>query len=123
MRGQLPSIKPIKACGGFNRFFIAFHVCSQSIKLRRNSSNAEGIAIREPKRMDDMIKAVKDSKGDVIAVDDEEIITAQEMLGEMGFYVEVTSGVAVAGMLQYFDEGYDNKLNIVVPLTGMGLKK
>jgi threonine synthase len=41
----------------------------------------------------------------------------------MGFYVEVTSGVAVAGMLQYFDEGYDNKLNIVVPLTGMGLKK
>jgi hypothetical protein len=39
MRGQLPSIKPIKACGGFNRFFIAFHVCSQSIKLRRNSSN------------------------------------------------------------------------------------
>jgi threonine synthase len=84
---------------------------------------AEGIAIREPKRMDDMIKAVKDSKGDVIAVNDEEIITAQEMLGEMGFYVEVTSGVAVAGMLQYFDEGYDNKLNIVVPLTGMGLKK
>jgi threonine synthase len=57
------------------------------------------------------------------AVDDEGIITAQEMLGAMGFYVEVTSGVAVAGMLQYFDEGYDNKLNIVVPLTGMGLKK
>jgi threonine synthase len=58
---------------------------------------AEGIAIWEPKRMDDMIKAVKDGKGDVIAVDDEGIIKAQEMLREMGFYVEVTSGVLSPG--------------------------
>ena len=84
---------------------------------------AEGIAILEPKRIDEMIAAVKDSKGDIIVVDDEEVIKAQEMLGEMGIYIEVTSGVAVAGMLQYFKKGDDNKLNIVVPLTGMGLKK
>ncbi|AJQ29338.1 MULTISPECIES: pyridoxal-phosphate dependent enzyme [Pelosinus] len=84
---------------------------------------AEGIAIQEPKRIDEMIEAVTDSKGDIIVVDDVEVIKAQEMLGEMGIYIEVTSGAAVAGMLQYFKDGYDNKLNIVVPLTGMGLKK
>lgn len=84
---------------------------------------AEGIAIQQPKRIDEMIEAVKDSNGDIIAVDDEAVIKAQEMLGEMGIYIEVTSGAAVAGMLQYFKEGYDNGLTIVVPLTGMGLKK
>jgi threonine synthase len=45
------------------------------------------------------------------------------MLGAMGIYIEVTSGAAVAGMLQYLKTGYDNGLKIVVPLTGMGLKK
>lgn len=84
---------------------------------------AEGIAIQDPKRMDEMLEAVKDSNGDIIAVDDADVIKAQELLGEMGIYIEVTSGAAVAGMLQYFDKGYDEKLTIVVPLTGMGLKK
>jgi threonine synthase len=87
------------------------------------STVAEGIAIQEPKRIDEMIEAIKDSKGDMIAVEDEDVIKAQEMLGAMGIYIEVTSGAAVAGMLQYFKDGYDTKLNIVVPLTGMGLKK
>lgn len=84
---------------------------------------AEGIAIQEPKRIDEMIEAVKDSKGDFIAVEDEKVIEAQTMLCEMGIYIEVTSGAAVAGMLQYFNETADNKRKIVVPLTGNGLKK
>ncbi|SFL89558.1 pyridoxal-phosphate dependent enzyme [Pelosinus propionicus] len=84
---------------------------------------AEGIAIQEPKRINEMIDAINDSKGDIIAVDDDQVTKAQEMLGEMGIYVEVTSGAAVAGMLEYFKDGHDDKLNIVVPLTGMGLKK
>jgi threonine synthase len=84
---------------------------------------AEGIAIGEPKRMAEMIAAVRESKGDFIAVDDEKVLQAQEMLGAMGIYVEPTAGAAVAGMLQYFDADYDQTLNIVVPLTGSGLKK
>lgn len=84
---------------------------------------AEGIAIREPKRMAEMLAAIRDSKGDIIAVDDDSVCKAQAMLGAMGIYVEPTAGVAVAGMLQYFDNGYDKNLVIVVPLTGNGLKK
>ena len=84
---------------------------------------AEGIAIREPKRMDEMIAAVKESKGDFIAVDEESIIKAQEILGEMGIYIETTSGAAVAAAMQYFSESFDEKASIVVPLTGSGLKK
>lgn len=84
---------------------------------------AEGIAIQAPKRIDEMIEAIKDSNGDVIAVEDEEVIKAQETLGAMGIYIEVTSGAAVAGMLEYFKDEVTTNLTIVVPLTGMGLKK
>jgi threonine synthase len=84
---------------------------------------AEGIEIQEPARIDEMIAAVRDSGGDVIVVDDESIIRAKEMLGAMGLYVEPTSGVAVAGMLQYFPRGYGGDAVIAVPLTGAGLKE
>jgi threonine synthase len=117
--GQLPRIIVVQSrnCAPvFSKFK------NQSVGEMKPTA-AEGIAIQEPKRIDEMIEAVIGSKGDIIVVDDVEVIKAQEMLGEMGIYIEVTSGAAVAGMLQYFKDGYDNKLNIVVPLTGMGLKK
>ncbi|WP_371362222.1 Threonine synthase [Sporomusa rhizae] len=84
---------------------------------------AEGIAIGNPKRIDEMIEAIKESNGDIIAVEDDKVINAQALLGEMGIYIEVTAGAAVAGMLQYFTNDYDPNLKIVVPLTGVGLKK
>lgn len=83
---------------------------------------AEGIAVGSPKRIDEMIAAVRDSGGDFITVDDTSVSTAQELLAKMGLYMEPTSGVAVAGMMEYF-KGYSQSLNIVVPLTGTGLKK
>lgn len=84
---------------------------------------AEGIAVGTPKRIDEIIAAVKESHGDFITVDDESVRSAQQMMGEMGIYMEATSGAAVAGMLKYFDVAASNRFNIVVPLTGTGLKK
>jgi len=84
---------------------------------------AEGIAVGTPKRIDELIAAVKESRGDFITVDDASVTCAQQLLGSMGFYIEATSGAAVAGMLQYFDTMATERFNIVIPLTGMGLKK
>ena len=117
--GQLPHIIVVqsKSCAPiFSKF-------KDQLIGEIKSTVAEGIAIEHPKRIDEMIEAVLDSKGDIVVVDDEEVIRAQQMLGEMGIYIEVTSGAAVAGMLKYFKNQYDNKLKIVVPLTGIGLKK
>ena len=83
---------------------------------------AEGIAIGQPMRLQEMVTAVRESHGDFITVDDASVLQAQELLGGMGIYIEPTAGAAVAGMLQCFPEG-DRGLNIVVPLTGSGLKK
>ena len=83
---------------------------------------AEGIAIGQPMRLKEMVAAVQESQGDFITVDDASVMKAQELLGGMGIYIEPTAGAAVAGMLQCFPDG-DRGLNIVVPLTGSGLKK
>lgn len=84
---------------------------------------AEGIAIREPMRIDEIIEAVNESGGDIITVSDDEVKAAQAMLGNMGIYVEVTSGAALAGALSYFKDAQTEDINVVVPLTGSGLKK
>lgn len=84
---------------------------------------AEGIAVGTPKRIDEMIEAIKESGGDIITVDDECVINAQQMLGAMGIYTEATSGAAVAGFLKYFDACDSQQFTVVVPLTGTGLKK
>ena len=84
---------------------------------------AEGIAVGTPKRIDEMIEAIKKSSGDIITVDDECVINAQQMLGAMGIYTEATSGAAVAGFLKYFDACDSHQYTVVVPLTGTGLKK
>ena len=83
---------------------------------------AEGIAIGQPMRLPEMVAAVRESHGDFITVDDDSVLRAQELLGGMGIYIEPTAGAAVAGMLQCFPDD-DRGLNIVVPLTGSGLKK
>ena len=84
---------------------------------------AEGIAVGEPKRIDEMVEAVRVSGGTFLTVEDDEVLTAQAMLGEMGIYVEATSGTAPAAAMRHFQGMNTDALNIVVPLTGSGLKK
>lgn len=84
---------------------------------------AEGIAVGLPVRMDEIIAAIRDSNGDIVTVEDNEVLDAKEKLGRMGVYIEATSGAAPAGALKYFAGRDTDGLNIVVPLTGSGLKK
>jgi threonine synthase len=117
--GRLPRIIAVqsKNCAPL------FHRFHQQPDRESKATVAEGIAISQPKRMEEMLQAVRTSNGDVVAVDDESVLKTQEMLGEIGIYVETTAAVAVAGALAYFKRSYDSSLKIVVPLTGMGLKK
>jgi len=83
---------------------------------------AEGIAVGTPMRIEEMVEAVRESGGDFITVEDEEVLFAKDELAKMGIYCEPTSGVAVAAAKKYF--GNDaHGAKIVVPLTGSGLKK
>ncbi len=116
--GKLPRIIAVQS----SNCAPVYHTYHQQPQGEQTPTVAEGIAVGSPKRIDEMIAAVRDSRGDFITVDDASVSTAQELLAKMGLYMEPTSGAAVAGMMQYFT-GPSKNLNIVVPLTGTGLKK
>lgn len=87
------------------------------------STLAEGIAVGKPMRLKEIVKVIEHSQGDVITVSDEEVVKYQEVLGRKGIYAELTSATALAGAVKYFPKGKPDNYDVVIPLTGMGLKK
>lgn len=87
------------------------------------NDTADGIQITDPVRKQQILAAIEETDGDAIALD--ETTTERELnrLHRRGFYTEPTSAVAPAGLRVYQDQGTLNEDDdVVVPLTGSGLK-
>ena len=84
---------------------------------------AEGIATPKPTRVVEVLRAVRESGGAVVAVSEAEIVGALRDLARRGLYVEPTSATAAAGLTQLLTEGaiYAHETTVLV-LTGSGLK-
>ena len=82
---------------------------------------AEGIAITSPPRVNEIISAISESNGDVIAVSENEILDAQRGLLQRGVDVEPTAAATYAGYLALRKSGCIEDACVVV-LTGAGLK-
>ncbi len=80
---------------------------------------AEGIKIQEAPRAAQILKAVRDSGGMIVAVDDRELWKAFAQLASQGLLVEPTSAVAFAGLDQL---PLDDRQSVVVAATATGLK-
>ena len=89
----------------------------------KRATIAEAIRITQPKRLKDMVQAIKASGGDVVKVLDKDILKAQKYLSHHGVYVEMTSAAALAGAEQFFADGKPDNYKVVIPLTGNGLKR
>ncbi len=84
---------------------------------------AEGIASSKPTRVAEALKAVRDSGGSIVAVSEDEIVTALGTLARKGLYVEPTSAAAAAGLTQLLASGaIKADESTVLVLTGTGLK-
>ncbi len=79
---------------------------------------AEGIAISRPVRGVEILRAIRDTGGAVVAVSEDEIRAARTRLAHQGIFVEPTSATAVAAI----DKLPDWQGTVVVSLTGSGLK-
>jgi len=90
-----------------------------SFTQKKGDTLAEGIAIAQPARIDQMLEAIYQTDGQVITVTDTETITALKKMAQMGFYIEPTSATAFAAISHYQKEEYER---VVVPITGHGLK-
>ena len=88
----------------------------------RKNDVADGIQIADPVRREQILAAVEATDGDAIAVGAEETESALQSLHRAGFYVEPTSAVGVAGLERYRESGLSADADVLVPLTGSGLK-
>ncbi|MEM3651811.1 MAG: threonine synthase, partial [Nitrososphaerales archaeon] len=86
------------------------------------SSIASGINV--PYTGDHTLKAIRESKGAAVAVDDEEILLAEKEIASLeGVWVEPSSASAVAAVPKLVESGIVSKDDVVVcVLTGSGLK-
>jgi len=99
--------------------------------LRENSGSdepddneiADAIHISNPARKDQLVAAIEDTDGDAVAVTGDALELTLDRLHRGGFYTEPTCAVAPAALTQFREEGVvSNRDDVVVPLTGSGLK-
>ncbi len=84
---------------------------------------AEGIASSKPTRVREVLDAVRSSGGAIVAVSEDEIVTALRRLARKGLYVEPTSAAAAAGLTKLIGSGVIRASETtVLVLTGSGLK-
>ena len=84
---------------------------------------AEGIAISEPPRLEEMRRALAETKGSCVSVGDPEIGRALKWLWERGFMVEPTSATVLAALWKLMESGgIERGSKLLLPLTGSGLK-
>lgn len=85
------------------------------------STVAEGVSIAKPARGKRLMQVLRDTGGDVLAIEESQIIGTQKSLAEQGFFVEPTSALAAAGFYNLRNKIKDSE-TVVISLTGNGLK-
>ncbi len=88
-----------------------------------SSKLADGIRVPEPPRLDEAASIIRETRGRVVLVSDEDIVSALHELLGMGLIVEPTSAAAYAALAKVADELKSVGIeDVVIPLTGSGLK-
>lgn len=87
-------------------------------------TTADSIDVGVPHNAGKACRALRESDGDAVVVSDDEILTAQRLLGEReGVFAEPASAAAVAGVRTARERGIvDAGDRVVVVATGTGLK-
>ena len=84
---------------------------------------ADALRVSNPPRLKEIVKAIKETHGDVIIVSDNEIIDSLKTLAKMGFLVEPSSATVLAAFKKALSESIiDKGEKVLLPLTGTGLK-
>jgi threonine synthase len=119
---KLPRLIAIQAAG-CAPIHKAFHAGeSQVAPVANTGTEAEGIAIALPLRGAQILRAARETGGDILIAPEEGIAPAKAMLARRGLYVEPTTAATLAGFLPYYRQNRARLGRCVVPLCGAGLK-
>lgn len=89
--------------------------------IDKKETLAEGIAIAEPVRGQQILRAVRESGGDFITVSEAEIAASLRDVARQGAYIEPTSAATTAAAARYLERRRDSEV-VVTVFTGHGLK-
>jgi threonine synthase len=90
---------------------------AHNLTLPLNKTVAEGVAVTNPPRLRQIISAVRETGGDIVAVSEPAILNAVDELASFGIWVEPTGAIAWAAWNQL-----GKPPNSVLLLTGAGWK-
>ena len=120
---RLPRIFGVQAahCAPVHAAFEAG--ANDPVPIAVKATVAEGIALRRPVRLREVVNALRATHGGTVAVAEEQILAAVGALARSGLFVEPTSAAAAAGLTRLFEEGEikDGETTVGL-LTGSGLK-
>lgn len=89
--------------------------------IKPGNSVADGILVDAPVRGKQILRALYDTEGFALRVDNAAIEAAREHMGAKGFLIEATSAVTAAALPQ-IRERIGDEAELVLALTGSGLK-
>lgn len=116
---KMPRLVAIQAknCAPLAQAFVKSETHAKPIE--GNPTLAEGIAIAAPARSAQILEAIRATEGEILTVNEEEILEARALLAGKGFYVEPTTAANYAGYLKY---NHLPSEKIIIPLCGAGIK-
>lgn len=119
---KMPRLVAVQAAQ-VNPFFQAWQAGLSTIPAieLKGTTIAEGVSITNPVRGKRLLQAVRETNGLVLSIEENDILNAQKILAFNGYYVEATSALGIAGLIQ-LEKRINNKDLILLPLTGSGLK-
>ncbi len=88
-------------------------------ETNRKKTMAEGIAIADPKRKEQILAAIRETDGTIYIAKEAEIPQARRWLARRGYYVETTTAATIAA---YLAVSPSQELIHVIPLCGAGIK-
>jgi threonine synthase len=93
----------------------------EALPIEKKETTAEGIAIANPVRGRQILEAIRETGGEVLAVKEKEIGVAMKEMSRKGHFIEPTSAATIAGLKKYLSQKKQKEI-VVSTLTGMGLK-
>jgi threonine synthase len=95
----------------------------EPIPVVATDTAAEGVKVERPPRGRDILRAVRESRGQILEIGESELRRALATLARTGILTEPTSALALAGAVRMIDRGAIGAGDaVVVALTGNGLK-
>ncbi|MGI8316408.1 threonine synthase [Halobacillus mangrovi] len=101
----------------------AFRENKNTSIVENTGTEAEGIAIADPVRGDQVLQAIKETNGAIITAPEKDIKSAKKELALKGFFVEPTTAATYAAFKEYKNSILNPDEVVVMSLCGSGLKK